>query len=155
MAKASKILAGRRAQHTGNAFEQMFETACYRQSIQFTRVPDSCKQLATRIIRIKSPFDYIITYQGVTAVIDTKTKDADTFPNSMIDEDQVNNLAKHDQRPTRSGYVVYLRKAERIIFIPVKLLANLIGVRGSVDQCSDGVLDLGNLQGYDLRKIFN
>ena len=148
-------LAGSRAKAWGSFFEDAFATKCRFSAMAITRIPDSCRQIsAQRMIRVKSPFDWIVSFDGKSLVIDTKTTMANAFGFSQIDPDQVRELLHHERAHVLAGYVVWLRGVDQVIFVPASLLAAAIGEEGSFKQDSPGVWRLGSSLEFDLRKIF-
>lgn len=105
-------------------------------------------------MRVKSPFDWVITHGGRTALIDTKTLNERNFPNSSIDQHQLGQLLPHELRDGVAGYVIWLRPNDRIVFIPASTLAGAVLNRGSLTPDSPGVVDLGSSKFMDAFKIF-
>lgn len=143
-------LSGLAAKRQGSAFEEVFQRACQRSGVAVTRIPDGCKRVGPkRLIQVKSPFDWILTYQGKTVVIDTKSTANASFSNSGIDGHQVQEMLKHT-----GGYVVWLRLENQVIFVPATRLATLYGVRGSIGWRDAHCVPLGPCGNMDVRKIF-
>jgi penicillin-binding protein-related factor A (putative recombinase) len=90
------------------------------------------------MIRVKTPSDWIITYGGMTALLDTKTTLGDSFPHSKIEPHQVEEMLLHSQSGAKSGYVIWMRKTDDIIFCSSALLASLLGKRGSIPAPLNG-----------------
>jgi len=155
MKKYTRALAGRRAQNNGAVFETLFQGACLRRGIATTRIPDGCKQLATRrIIRVRTPFDWALSYNGKAALIDTKTLDEAAFPNGAVDPNQAHTLLTHLLKGTIAGYVVNLRKTDTCMYIPASNLCNALKGRGSIKVNDPGVVLLGTLQTMDMTRLF-
>lgn len=135
----------------------MFQHQCKAEGIAITRIPDGCRTLGPRkLIRVKSPFDWILSLNGRAALIDTKTTQGDTFPNSKIDACQVGEMLNH--APVLSGYVVRFERLAILAFIPATILSESIERRGSISTLTPGVVHLG--PAFDLwrsttiRKLF-
>lgn len=147
---------GKKAKKVGKDFESLFETICAGVGVACTRVPDGCKQVGVdrlfrpRLIRVKSPFDWIISHKGRTALLDTKTVNDKNFGFSGIDPDQVRELLKHEQASSIGGYVIWLRESQKVVFIPASILADKIGQRGSFKDTDPGVVVLGDLALFPL-----
>lgn len=110
--------------------------------IRVTRLPDGCKQIGPgKLIRVRSPFDWILSFKGKTALLDTKTISGKTFPYSAIDDFQAHILYAHEMEGAIAGYVVEIRGENRIIFLKASQLMSKLGQRGSFKP-EDG-LDLG------------
>jgi len=153
--RLGKVLAGRKAKHNGATFEAIFESACHRHGLTCTRIPDGCKQIGQqRLIRVKSPFDFVVSYNGKTALIDTKTVARSVFANSAIDPHQAIILSNHEHAGAIAGYVVYLRETSEVIFIPGSTLMASLNSRGSLSHNSGGLIPLGKLESIDLSRIF-
>lgn len=149
--KASRSLAGKRAYHQGEAFEDLFKTLCRKEKISFTRIPNGCRSVGKRIIRVKSPFDWILTCGGFSnpkmALIDTKTINRNSFPHSLIELHQVEEMIQHESSSIFAGYIIWLRPIDRVLFVSANYLLKCIGVKGGI-QCTaqnmNSVIDLGS-----------
>lgn len=123
-----------------------------------TRIPDGCKQVriggSLRLIRVTSPFDWIVTAklgtQPITVLCDTKSTSKDAFPYSKINRAQVDELHKHAQNGILAGYVIEFRAARTVFFYPTLALLACKGV-GSIKP---GGIFLGSSQAFDARKIY-
>lgn len=158
MKSFSRQLAGLKAKKEGQAFESLFEVLCAKEGIAVTRIPDSCRVIgANRYVRVKSPFDWVISCKGSKFLIDTKSVAGSTIPYSLIDEFQVSEMAKHAGDFDTSGYVVWLRETDRIVFIPTRILKQCLGKRGSI-QPEKGKLeenmDLGTSKNPKMTNMF-
>jgi penicillin-binding protein-related factor A (putative recombinase) len=120
------------------------------------RIPDGCRRIpvgrGVRLIAVKSPCDWVCSYNGLTAVIDTKTIDRASFPFNLINPDQVRSMNALTPGGTLRGYVIWFRKIDRVVFISCEKLKT-VQTRGSV-SVEDGI-DLGPLDELDLTKIFS
>lgn len=118
----------------GNLFEELFYHACKKvPGLAVTRFPDGCKVVGPKkMIRVKTPCDWILTYGGVTALIDTKTTQGSSFHYSKIEAHQVNEMLTHQLSGGRSGYVIWLRKTDDVIFCNSHMLSQMMGRRGSI-----------------------
>lgn len=127
---------------------------CQRHGANVTRIPDGCKQIGQRkIIRVKTPFDFIVSCGRQVGFIDTKKLAKDSFPYSQIDDHQINQMWLHESPAVKSGYVVYLSKINQVIFIPVGIMIKRQG-SGSFDMTTPFVIYLGDFSNFDIRKIF-
>lgn len=149
-------LQGSKAYHFGQLFEQMFHSMCKRNGVACTRFPDGCRQAgSTRLIRVKTPFDWIITRSGKTALIDTKTSDQLTFPHSKITSHQISEMIHHELSGGLAGYVIWLRKSDSVIFVPALELSELARAPGSIQPHQMKVKLLGTGAYFDTRLIFS
>lgn len=112
-----------------------------------TRMPDGCKVLRdNKLIRVKTPFDWILSHQGRTALIDTKTCTTSSFPNSKIETHQVTDMLCHEQNGIMAGYVIWFRESDGVIFVPASTLCELIKRRGSIPENHPKAIHLGTVR---------
>jgi penicillin-binding protein-related factor A (putative recombinase) len=149
------VAGGIKAKRNGQLFEQVFEYRCRLSHVSVTRIPDGSKRLSQKvIIPIKSPFDYVASFEGKIALLDTKTIEGDKFSHSLIARHQVMEMAKHyNQLLAPCGYVIWFRSIKQVGFISAHALADRVGVRGSFG-IKDCVL-LGADTAFDCRRIFD
>lgn len=126
---------------------------CAERQIQITRIPDGCRQSFRKLIRVKSPFDWLLSWNGMVAAIDTKTVQEKSLPKSCITEHQVVELLKH-RFAARAGYVIWFRQEDVVNFIPASVLTELLYSKGGVKPTHG--YPLGGIRDgkLDLRKIF-
>lgn len=153
-------LRGKRAKAIGALFENIFFKSCLRTGIGITRIPDSCKRIRTdTLVQIKSPFDWICTYQGQSAFIDTKTIDHDAFSHSMISEHQVKALRMHENKGAIAGYVIWFRPADIVLFVPAKVLESRMQRVGSIralpEEKDPNTIYLGKQMNFDVRILYS
>lgn len=147
--KIKNVLRGARNQHAGAAFESVFFDACLNEMIVIERMPDGCKQVgANRLIRVKTPWDFILTRSGKTAYIDTKTTNDPKFTFSAIEKHQADAMFKHAREGApnvTAGYVIELRQTDEVIFVPAWCLHTAVhcGAKGSFGPGDGGVITLG------------
>lgn len=152
----ARRIAGARAKHNGEIFEQFFERRAYTQGFSITRMPDGCRQVGARkLLRVPTPFDWILSYYGKTALLDTKTIATDAFPNSLIKIHQVEEMMKHHANGLITGYVVHTRKNNAVFYVPTPLLLSVINTRGSISSSHPNCTALGTLQNLDLKTLFS
>lgn len=153
-------MGGSKSQAFGSLFETVFMKACQSLSdIAVTRIPDGCRQFRTSIVRVPSPWDWVITHKGQTALLDTKTVQGDSFPISAVTRHQIEELSNHGHRGAISGYIVWLRKQGEVIFLPSDVLMHAVikNQRGSFSKSHESAILLGSLTvcvEFDIRKIF-
>ncbi len=144
--------AGWLAQKMGGAFENHFVARALMQGFQVTEIPDSCRQMRNKIIRVPSPFDLILhgTIQGVkrSAFIDLKRTESKTFSYSKIIPHQLQALLATN-KGGEAGYVVEMNGV--VVFFDVEALHKL-KPRESL-KMGDGVL-LGVKGHFDVMNIF-
>lgn len=144
---------GGKSQAFGSLFETIFLKTCRSQGVAITRIPDGCRQVGKRIIRVKTPWDWVVSYQNRTALIDTKTVNADVFIHSAITEHQVNELFNHERSGALAGYVIWLRLTNRVFFMPAYALMQALQAGGSFSESHVHATYLGTNH-FDIRPIF-
>lgn len=148
-------LRGRKAQAQGAAFEALFLRAATSHSIVTTRIPDGCKQLpGGKIRRVPTPFDWAMSLKTKVAFIDTKCLDKNTFPHASIEPHQALALLRHELEGITAGYIVWLKKTNKVIFIPAKLLCEAMQKTGSISEQTPGTIDLGTMEAMNLKVLF-
>lgn len=140
----------------GDLFEDLFFDMCNRvPGMAITRFPDGCRVVGrNKIIRVKTPCDWIMTYGGMTALLDTKTTETDSFPYSKIEKHQVEEMIKHQAAGARSGYVIWYRKSDDIVFVSSLLLSQLMYQRGSIKGFTGSSCYLGKSRDFKAKMIF-
>lgn len=141
----------------GTSFEQLFETLCHRQGIAVLRIHDGCRRVGSahgvRLIPMKNACDYVLTYQGKTALIDSKTRGTgQSFPHSLINPDQVRLMKPMALAGNRAGYVVYFRAYAKLVFYSLDILEGAEPMNGL--KIKDGV-ELGQIDESDLKLIWS
>jgi penicillin-binding protein-related factor A (putative recombinase) len=143
-----KRLAGKLAQSRGKSFETLFQETCKIQGIAVTPIPNGCRNVGRRIVRVKSPFDWVLGYNKRAAFIDTKTSGDKNFNHSKIKPHQLKAL----QNLSSSGVAGYVLKINgKIYFVDVSILAET--KKGESVKLDYAVL-LGSDFSFDARKIF-
>lgn len=145
----NRRIGGKRAKYAGANFESSFENLCGIQQVGCVRIPDSCRQIGPhKLMRVRSPFDYVIAYKGKTAVLDLKSVGEGNFTHSKITLHQLSALNELSVGAI-SGYVVGFTLA--VYFVPVvELMCCLPGRSIDLTKC---VL-LGNRLSFDVRRVF-
>lgn len=154
-AKSRRKMGGIKARAFGNMFEELFYMNCRRLNIGVTQIPDSCKQISrTKIIRVKSPFDWILTHEGRSAFIDTKTT-MDNFGKSDISDHQVKELLIHEKAGGIAGYVIWFRDKDLIILASASVLeAHKRNGKLALNENHPEVKALGTSVNFQLLRIF-
>lgn len=145
---------GAKSQSFGSLFETIFLKSCQRDHVSVTRVPDGCRQIGfNKLIRVKSPWDWVITYQKQTALIDTKTVQGKAFTASMIHEHQIQQLFSHEANGAIAGYVIWLRGIQKVFFVPSSALGDIKKTGQSFTGKHPGSIFLGS-DSFDIRNLF-
>ena len=139
----NKRLIGKQAQARGEMFEVRLDAMARMEGVQCTRVPDGCKQAYGRLMRVKSPFDFILSYGDKIALIDCKVRAGDKINKGDVTEHQLNELLKH-KNAAISGYLVYHRESDKVRFYSAHDMAskNFMGI------------ELGTLAKFRVRTLF-
>jgi penicillin-binding protein-related factor A (putative recombinase) len=154
--EAFRKMQGAKAHAFGSLFEQMFESMCKRNGVAVTRFPDGCKTIGPKkVIRVKTPFDWILTHRSRTALIDTKTSDTASFPHSKITNHQIHEMVHHEIAGGVAGYIIWLRKTNDILFVPSIELVNLAKHKGSIEKGQANTKYIGDAAYFDVRLIFS
>lgn len=136
----------------GTQWELLFQRMAFRENIAIVRIEDGCRRVGLKkIIPVKQMCDYILSCNNRTAIIDTKTTDAKTFPYSKINPDQVKKMHYLADQGTIAGYVVWFRELDKIVFYSTRDLLD-IQEQESLEPC-DGTI-LGSLADSVLLRIF-
>lgn len=145
---------GAKSNSWGKSFEQIFLKMARMQGVAVTRIPDGCRQLGNnRLIRVRSPFDWIVSYQNKTALLDTKTVDRDVFYGSECTEHQLSELSQHERLGAITGYVIWLRKVNSVVFAPTHLLNQAFQEGSKLTRDNPYLVYLGTIN-FDVRLIF-
>lgn len=153
--KTSHVLRGRRAQASGASFENIFSASCAAQAIAVSQIPNGCRTAGKRLIRVKTPFDWVISKNGKCALIDTKTINAAAFPHALIEPHQALSMLRHDLEGIRAGYLVWLRKTNTLIFISARVLCDSMQSRGSIGPDNPKVISIGSMESMSIQTIFD
>lgn len=155
-ASRTKRRGGIAAKAFGELFERLFLVSCRSHGVAITRIPDGCKQVsAHRLVRVQSPFDWVITSKSRTALIDTKTSQSKVFAHSQIVEHQVREMRQHEVAGTFGGYVIWLRQTNEVLFVRASILESLMQVEGSICRGSPYSTYLGSSQTLDVALLFS
>jgi len=148
--------AGFKAKKIGELWEDLFYRACLKRGIAITRIPDGCKQIGqNKIIRVGTPFDWVLTHNNVTALIDTKTTATDSITASSIRSNQLDALLSHARQGCVTGYVVWFREPDLISFVPAHILLDHVRSRKGIKHTTDGLIPLGASALIDAYNIFD
>lgn len=118
--KRSRSQAGYFANKMGSAFEELFKASCNRSSLIWVRIPNGCQTYRDKTGKlctkwVKTPFDFLITANGLSAVVDCKTIDGRTMSYSFIKDHQLDALLNAG-RSINSGYIVWFREVDAVVF---------------------------------------
>lgn len=147
-------LQGAKAQRAGRGFEEAFARRCsYCALLAYNRVPDGCRTLGARkLIRVKTPYDWVLTFEGQTALLDTKTFDIARLLPSKIESHQMKAMLEHELMGATAGYVIYFRPVEEVRFAPASVLKTIFETGKGCEFTS--LLPLGKYPAFDPRRVF-
>lgn len=126
--------------------------ACRFQGLTLVEIPPGCRQAGTQLIRVKSPFDFIVSApRGLVAFLDAKTVIAKTFSFSSLTDHQVATLASLEAHSHVAGYLVCFRSQDIVSFFKASKLQSLVGKKSLTPE--DGLI-LGKENRFEMIKIF-
>jgi len=116
-------------------------------------MPDGCKVVGkNRLIRVKTPFDYILIYQGMSVYLDCKSFDSDRITNSQITEHQLESLLRIEESGGIAGYLIYFRPAHAICFCRATDLAK---IKPGSSLPGFSMVILGSIEDFTLGRLFS
>lgn len=111
----------------GKAFESLIETILELKGFTVLRIPDGCKQVTPyKMIRVKSPFDFIAHKKGECIYFDAKTCEGKTFVYSKINQEQLKNLNRLQESGFKAGYIIEFRDSAKIVFASAETLLKVV-----------------------------
>jgi penicillin-binding protein-related factor A (putative recombinase) len=127
---SKNINRGLKAKEIGDLFEKILMASCLQHRISCVRIPNGTRLFKTKSGVVlpkltKSPFDFIVAKRGLSACIDTKTIDSGNFSYSMIKLHQVISLINLHDELIPSGYLVWFRDIDQMVFFDAKKLYHL------------------------------
>lgn len=153
--RESAFLSKMNSKKIGNHWELLFERMSNRQGLGCLRIYDGCKRIpwqrGVKIIPIKQACDWVIVHEGKAALIDTKTLGkGQTFPQSLINFDQISGMKKLQEHGAIAGYVVWYRASNKVVFLRLRDLFSC----PKQSSVQNEVL-LGTIEESDFRRIFD
>lgn len=120
----------------GDEFEKFLTKFLTLKGYHVTRIPDGCKQInSKKIIRKKSPFDFLVTGpDGFAVFFDAKSCAGNSFAFSAINQLQVKELSEIAKNGHLSGYLVWYRLSNVFAFITAQKLKEC-RLRTSINAC--------------------
>lgn len=145
-------MGGRQSQIQGQQFENILQLHCNQQNVLFIKLPVGAKPIGkNRWIKQQSPFDFILVHNGSTVFLDCKTLDQDSFSYSRITHHQVISLRATREHGCLSGYLVWHRPSNQVVFYEVQKLLELR--QGKSLKPKDGI-PLGRFEDIALGSLF-
>ncbi len=153
MKKYSKIISGRLAQSRGQNFEKILSDSAKRTHWDLVKIPLGARQVsADRLIRVKTPFDFVFVKKERVIFADAKTIKSKTYSHSQITGHQLNELLTFESHGHKSGYIVNFTELKKTVFYTASQLKNL--QPGYSLSPQDGIL-VGENFIINLDRIFN
>jgi hypothetical protein len=148
-------VGNRKANREGKQFEELLDRACFRHGINSVVFPLGGERRGKYFVQVKTPFDRIlIRPEGEIAFVDAKSVGSgQTYNRSMLTEHQVQALYRYWEDGALSGYIVWFRQYDKIVFFNAELLWRVF-TGGKSLYLSEG-LQLGTLLTFDPSIIFN
>lgn len=103
------------------------------------------------MLRVATPFDYILSAPGRAGFFDTKSTGADAFGYAMVTAHQLSALLELEGRGHVAGYVVLYQRLNIVAFFSASQL-NVLQPRQSL-RPEQGLV-LGSLLSLDLNRLF-
>lgn len=153
----NRIWGGRRAKAVGDQWQGVLERRAIREEILMLRIPDGCRQIGKdKLIRTRSPLDYVMFKEGRTVCFDAKTINSDviTYSNLHSSEStkhQLQTCLHISTKGVRAGLIIWFRLSNYVSFIDAQLL-NVIQPREGIKY--DAGLILGKWEDFKLSPLF-
>ena len=137
------------AKNLGNDFEVAFKHMCHISGVAVSQIYDGFIRVgAGGLLPKKQACDFVLSFNGKTALVDCKTQgEGFTFAKSHVDQDQLDKMRSHHSHGTITGYIVYFRTAQKVVFFSTTALEK------DLRSIEDGMF-LGPLIQCDIKKIF-
>lgn len=133
---------------TGLRWENRFQWACKEKRVTAFKIPLGARQVsATKLLRVQTPFDWVLVKNGMTALIDTKHCETKTLSKSRVTPHQMLALKEAHEQKIIAGYVVHFVSLDQVIFFDGAQLERCFN--GQALYPTDG-LNLGGHDNFDL-----
>lgn len=160
MPTIKRVRAGQIAKLEGRAFEHLILSSASSRDMVILKIPDGCEtkkmrqgsSWTQRIIRVKTPFDFVAFKDGKAIVFDAKSIDSQTYPRSSTLPHQLFSLKHCRSHTVDAGYLVWHRPLDMVVWYAVERLLSL--THGSSLNPSEG-LHVGSGGSLSLLPIFN
>ena len=153
MPNLKNIIKGRVNKKKGEIFERILHLQAYKNHWVVVPIPSGCKQIsATKIIRVKTPFDFFFVKKGKAAFIDAKLTKSKSFSFADLTQHQVLVLKKIEDENFKAGYIINFETLNKTAFFSGNLLYKLN--RNSSLKPEDGVI-IGDNSNINIDTIFD
>lgn len=120
------VRRGRQNRIKGIQFENILVFHARHQGIHVIQMPLACKRIGrTRLIQIKSPFDFTLISKGISVYIDCKSIAGPSLSYSNLTPHQVHALETVYDAGCQAGYLCYFTAHKAIVFFDAKQLCSL------------------------------
>lgn len=153
--KKNAVEAGRRAKKNGAQFEELLKHSAEAKGFRTVRIPDGCLQVsAVKMIRVKSPFDFIFVRGAQIVFCDAKCVTGSTFPYSKINHDQLKHLRTLEAQGHKAGFVIRFNDGSETTTHWVGAY-QLNALQSGNSLTPQSLIALGSLNEIDLGRIFD
>jgi hypothetical protein len=139
---------------TGSAFEDLFFKQAQRNGLLVIKNYISAQYTYKgRLQAVPSDLDFkLISQLGQVGYFDAKTYQEDHFVYSQLEEHQLARAVLYNNWSVQSGFVVWLRKVNLVVFFSGHVIARK--GPGSRFKFEDGLV-LGRWENFDLRPLLS
>jgi len=125
----NRVRAGKVAQKKGQRFEIFIKNCAFASRFFPIQIPDGCDTKRgpggrTVLIRVQTPFDFILIGHQQAIFLDTKTTSATTFSHSKIKHHQLINLLEASKAGP-AGYLVLFESKRLVVFFSAQKLQSI------------------------------
>lgn len=141
----------------GRQWESILERKANREGVLYIRIPDGCRQLGLKkIVRVRSPLDYVLVKDGRTVFVDAKTVDSEVMSysflhNSKSTTHQLELMRRVSLEKVRAGLLVWFREPNVVSYFDAQLLS-VMTPKHSIKY--DAGLILGRWEDFKLAPLF-
>lgn len=148
-------IGGKIAKLEGEALEARIEPLARQIGAIAIKIPNAAKTIKVkgilRVVRAKSPFDYMIAKFPQVVYFDCKSINAATFPASLVTPHQLDLLLQLELNGFSAGFLINFRKLQWVSFVKASTLQKL--KKGESVSSYDGV-HLGTSSNFSLAGLF-
>ncbi|GIW77978.1 MAG: hypothetical protein KatS3mg104_3041 [Phycisphaerae bacterium] len=152
--KLSRIIAGKRAKRSGEAWERMIIESAERCSVAITKIPSGARWVGLgRFVPVRSPFDFIATMPwGSTILFDAKRLGASSVSfdatQGKSSSHQLDTMSQHERNGAICGFLIFSERFNRAVFLRAS-----DAVSGRIRLDDSRLLDLGEPRKMDWRRF--
>lgn len=141
-----------------DGFENIVLGCAQRSGFVCLRIPNGCRTVGKKIVRTKSPFDFVASmktgsgmFPEKTIFFDAKTTELQKFPAAKITDHQLVHLLQLERAGYNAGYLVRFESLNESIFFPAKVLDDHRISRAAIHPFSG--IKLGSANDFRLTEI--